>query len=78
MAPKLCTHRRQKLVAITVLLPRSKPLEKGRGKDVRRDALFNSRVDRPAAFARILDRADKLRKTGILGERHRAEIEKPG
>ena len=75
MAAEFEAHRRQKLVAKGVFLARTKPREQRRGEDVDGHRLFNCRIDGPAAFARILDRARKICKGGVVSERHGTQIE---
>ena len=62
MAAEFETHRRQKLVAERALLARAKPREQRRGENVRRHSLFDRRIDGPAAFAQIRDRASEICK----------------
>src|SRR6266581_8761524 len=68
MSAELRPQRSQNLCLERVLLTRAKPREKRFGDDRRGHIVLHRRLNRPAAFAGVLDESLNCGKIGICGE----------
>src|SRR5450432_486258 len=70
-------HRRQQLFAEGVVAARAEAGEQRRRQHIRRHRLLDRRVDGPAAFAAVGDRAAVSLQLMLAGERLGGQIEQP-
>src|SRR5450432_992281 len=70
-------HCREHLFPEGMYTPGAESRKQRRGENVSWDCLLDCCLDRPAAFARILDKAGKCSQFRVLCERGGAEIEQP-
>src|SRR5215208_698920 len=77
MPAKLIAHGREQLVGKIRLAARAEPLVERRRQDMRRHALVDRRLDRPAALAGIGHPAGELGQVRILDQRRGLQVEQP-
>src|SRR6267142_3639566 len=74
---KLLAHGAQKLFGKGMVLARAEARIQSRRQHIDGNRRIERGLDRPAAFAGILDLAGVFRKVRVLGQRHRCKIEQP-
>src|ERR1039458_6271834 len=74
---ELLSHGGEHLLREGMILPRAEARIQGRRQHFGRNRFFDRRLNRPAPFAGILHEPAVLGERGILGQRHRRQVQQP-